>query len=176
MAQQFTESRAHSNPPLGCVGAVDGIAVKLRSHETVLSQETITVENGSTVYPSRQLLTQSIDLFLFLQSFPVLRMILLHSAHPALDKNFIPQACLQDTGLLAMPLMFVPSLCWFRSRRRIFSTRTRGFGATHSISSSLACGCTLNKLLAYLCIDLVFYGVHWNLIYLEVVELYLHVL
>jgi hypothetical protein len=29
MAQQFTESRAHSNPLLGCVGAVDGIAVKI---------------------------------------------------------------------------------------------------------------------------------------------------
>jgi DDE superfamily endonuclease len=29
MAQQFTESRAHYNPLLGCVGAVDGIAVKI---------------------------------------------------------------------------------------------------------------------------------------------------
>jgi hypothetical protein len=121
-------------------------------------------------------MTQSIDLLLFRQSFPVLRVILLHSAHPALDKTFIPQAFIQDTGFLAMPLMFVTSLCWFRSRRRIFSTRTRGFGATHSISSSLAFGCALNKILAYLCIAWVFNVVHWNLIYLEVVELYLLVL
>jgi hypothetical protein len=31
MAQQFTDSRAHSNTVLGCVGAVGGIAVKLRN-------------------------------------------------------------------------------------------------------------------------------------------------
>jgi hypothetical protein len=29
ISQQFTEYRAHSNPLLGCVGAVDGIAVKI---------------------------------------------------------------------------------------------------------------------------------------------------
>jgi hypothetical protein len=84
-------------------------------------------------------------------------MILLPSAHPALDKIFIPQACLQDNVLLEMLHMFVPSLCWFLSRRRIFSNRTRGFGVTQSISFSLACVCTLNKHLAYLCISLIFF-------------------
>jgi hypothetical protein len=47
---------------------------------------------------------------------------------------------------------------------------------THSISSSIARMCTLKNLWAYFCIALVLYGVHWNVIYLEVVELYLHVL
>jgi hypothetical protein len=37
-------------------------------------------------------------------------MILCPSAHLALDKIFIPQACLHDTGLLAMPPTFIPSL------------------------------------------------------------------
>jgi hypothetical protein len=150
MSRDFTESRAHFNSLVGCVGAIDGIAVKIAKPRDNFVPRNDYCRKGFYSVPFQVVDDAKYRSLLFRPLFAVLRMILLPSAPLALDRNFITQACPPGTGLLATPPTFARSLYWFHSRECSFSMRTKAYGGTRSIFSSPACVCTSNKRLVCL--------------------------
>jgi hypothetical protein len=92
-------------------------------------------------------LMEGIDFPPCLRSFVAPLMIRLRSGLRSSERNSTQRVCNQDTGLLEMPRMFVPSICSFRFAQCSCGMRKKESGVTLSIISSQFCVLTSSRSL-----------------------------